>query len=171
MIELHALSDEDLAVVIERGASALAAREGTQVTTCNLPSDVVELIAARAGGDARAALQILELVAETARAEGVPISEEHVLDAARKRPLLYDRKGDQHYDFASAFIKSMRGGDADAAVYYLAAMLEAGEDPRFIARRMVILASETSATPTRTRSSWRSPRRRRWSTWGCRRRS
>jgi putative ATPase len=66
----------------------------------------------------------------------------HVLDAARKRPLLYDRKGDQHYDFASAFIKSMRGGDADAAVYYLAAMLEAGEDPRFIARRMVILASE-----------------------------
>ena len=65
-----------------------------------------------------------------------------MLDAARKRPLLYDRKGDQHYDFASAFIKSMRGGDADASVYYLAAMLEAGEDPRFIARRMVILASE-----------------------------
>src|SRR5438876_6078179 len=70
------------------------------------------------------------------------MSEQHVLDAARKRPLLYDRKGDQHYDFASAFIKSLRGGDADAAVYYLAAMLEAGEDPRFIARRMVILASE-----------------------------
>jgi putative ATPase len=64
------------------------------------------------------------------------------LDAARKRPLLYDRKGDQHYDFASAFIKSMRGGDVDASVYYLAAMLEAGEDARFIARRMVILASE-----------------------------
>ena len=78
----------------------------------------------------------------TARAEGEPIAERHVLDAARKRPLLYDRKGDQHYDFASAFIKSMRGGDADASVYYLAAMLEAGEDPRFIARRMVILASE-----------------------------
>ena len=70
------------------------------------------------------------------------LTEEHVLDASRKRPLLYDRKGDQHYDFASAFIKSMRGGDADASVYYLAAMLEAGEDPRFIARRMVILASE-----------------------------
>ena len=70
------------------------------------------------------------------------MTEAHVLDAARKRPLLYDRKGDQHYDFASAFIKSMRGGDPDATVYYLAAMLEAGEDPRFIARRMVILASE-----------------------------
>ncbi len=76
------------------------------------------------------------------RRRGRAVSESHVLDASRKRPLLYDRKGDQHYDFASAFIKSMRGGDADASVYYLAAMLEAGEDPRFIARRMVILASE-----------------------------
>jgi putative ATPase len=107
-----------------------------------VPSDIVELVAARAGGDARGALQILELSIDTARAEDEPIAERHVLDAARKRPLLYDRKGDQHYDFASAFIKSMRGGDADASVYYLAAMLEAGEDPRFIARRMVILASE-----------------------------
>ena len=89
----------------------------------------------------------------------------------RKRPLLHDRKGDQHYDFASAFIKSMRGGDADATVYYLAAMLEAGEDPRFIARRMVILASRTSATPTRTRSSFRLPRLRRSSTWASPRRS
>jgi putative ATPase len=103
---------------------------------------VLTLLAKRAGGDARAALQILELAAATAEAEGTPLSEDHVLDASRKRPLLYDRKGDQHYDFASAFIKSMRGGDADASVYYLAAMLEAGEDPRFIARRMVILASE-----------------------------
>ncbi len=103
---------------------------------------VVDTIAKRAGGDARAALQILELAHDTARAEGAPLTESHVADAARKRPLLYDRKGDQHYDFASAFIKSLRGGDPDAAVYYLAAMLEAGEDPRFIARRMVILSSE-----------------------------
>ncbi len=133
VIELQALSDEELAVVLRRGAAEL----GVEVEDA-----LVTLVAGRAGGDARAALQILELVAETARAEGVAITEEHVLDAARKRPLLYDRKGDQHYDFASAFIKSMRGGDADAAVYYLAAMLEAGEDPRFVARRMVILASE-----------------------------
>ncbi len=133
VIELFALSDDELAVVVKRGAAEL----GTEID-----DDLVALVAGRAGGDARAALQILELVADTARAEGVPVSEEHVLDAARKRPLLYDRKGDQHYDFASAFIKSMRGGDADAAVYYLAAMLEAGEDPRFVARRMVILASE-----------------------------
>jgi putative ATPase len=143
VIELQTLSEEDLAVVIERGAKALAeGKNDDLVTTCNLTPEVVALIAARAGGDARAALQILELVAETARAEGTSVSEEHVLDAARKRPLMYDRRGDQHYDFASAFIKSMRGGDADATVYYLAAMLEAGEDPRFIARRMVILASE-----------------------------
>ena len=63
-------------------------------------------------------------------------------DASRKRPLVYDKGGDAHYDFISAFIKSMRGSDPDASVYYLAAMLEAGEDARFIARRMIVLASE-----------------------------
>jgi putative ATPase len=82
------------------------------------------------------------LAVDTARSEGVALETRHVEDAARKRPLRYDRDGDRHYDYASAFIKSMRGGDADAAVYYLAAMIEAGEDPRFLARRMVILASE-----------------------------
>jgi putative ATPase len=133
VVELTSLSEEELAVVVARGVEAL----GTE-----LADEPVALIAKRAGGDARAALQILELADATAQAEGRPITTEHVLDASRTRPLLYDRKGDQHYDFASAFIKSMRGGDADASVYYLAAMLEAGEDPRFIARRMVILASE-----------------------------
>jgi putative ATPase len=133
VVELTALSEDELAEIVRRGAAELDAR---------IDSGPLDLVAARAGGDARAALQILELAHATAQAEGASISEEHVLDASRKRPLLYDRKGDQHYDFASAFIKSMRGGDADAAVYYLAAMLEAGEDPRFVARRMVILASE-----------------------------
>jgi putative ATPase len=133
VIELTALSEDELVVILGRGATLLGAEP---------PEGVLGVVAARAGGDARAALQILELAHATAEAEGTALTEEHVLDAARKRPLLYDRKGDQHYDFASAFIKSMRGGDADAAVYYLAAMLEAGEDPRFIARRMVILASE-----------------------------
>ncbi len=133
VVELTALSEDELAEIVRRGAAALDAR---------IDSGPLDLVSARAGGDARAALQILELAHATAQAEGASISEEHVLDASRKRPLLYDRKGDQHYDFASAFIKSMRGGDADAAVYYLAAMLEAGEDPRFVARRMVILASE-----------------------------
>ena len=103
---------------------------------------VVEAIVRKAGGDARSALSTLELSWQTATAEGAPLEERHVADAARKRPLRYDRAGDQHYDIVSAFIKSMRGSDSDAAVYYLAAMLEGGEDARFIARRMVILASE-----------------------------
>jgi putative ATPase len=133
VVELYALSEEELAVIVRRGAAALEAE---------LDDALVRVIASRAGGDARSALQILELAHETAQSEKAAIGEEHVLDAARKRPMLYDRKGDQHYDFASAFIKSLRGSDPDAAVYYLAAMLEAGEDPRFIARRMVILASE-----------------------------
>src|SRR5262249_58586227 len=101
-------------------------------------AELAPLIARRAGGDARSALNILELAAQTAEAEGVSLAEEHIEDAARKRPLVYDRTGDRHYDFTSAFIKSMRGSDPDAAVYYLAAMLEAGAGPRFIARRMVI---------------------------------
>jgi putative ATPase len=130
---LEPLSDEDMAAVVLRGAAVLGV---------SVPDELTALIARRAGGDARSALNILELAAQTADAERVPMTEEHVEDAARKRPLVYDRTGDQHYDFTSAFIKSMRGSDPDAAVYYLAAMLEAGEDPRFIARRMVILASE-----------------------------
>jgi putative ATPase len=131
--ELEPLSDEDLTVVVRRGAAELE----TEVSP-----KIVELVARRAGGDARNALNILELAAQTAEAEETPISEEHVEDAARKRPLVYDKGGDAHYDFVSAFIKSMRASDPDAAVYYLSAMLAGGEDPRFIARRMVVLASE-----------------------------
>jgi putative ATPase len=131
--ELEPLSNEDLAVIVRRGMAEIGAE---------LPDELVEHIASRSGGDARNALNILELAWSTARAEGVPISEDHVEDAARKRPLVYDKGGDAHYDFTSAFIKSMRASDPDASVYYLAAMLEGGEDPRFIARRMVILASE-----------------------------
>ena len=107
-----------------------------------MPEPLVTLMAEKAGGDARAALNVLELAWETASAAGAELTAEHVEDAARKRPLLYDKGGDAHYDFTSAFIKSMRGSDPDAAVYYLAAMLEGGEDARFIARRMVVLASE-----------------------------
>ncbi len=101
-----------------------------------------ELIVARAGGDARSALGIVELAAQTAEAEGAAVEERHVEDAARKRPLLYDKGGDRHYDTISAWIKSTRASDVQASVYYLAVMLEGGEDPRFIARRMIVLASE-----------------------------
>ncbi len=133
VIELESLTEDELGVVLARGAQAL----GTEV-----PADVAAAIARRAGGDARTALQTLELAWETARAGGAPLTVELVDDVARKRPLRYDRAGDRHYDLVSAFIKSMRGGDPDAAVYYLAAMLEGGEDPRFLARRIVIAASE-----------------------------
>jgi putative ATPase len=131
--ELEPLSEEELEVVARRGADELGA---------TVPDELVTLIARRAGGDARSALNILELAWETALAEKSALSAEHVEDAARKRPLVYDKGGDAHYDFTSAFIKSMRGSDADAAVYYLAAMLEGGEDPRYVARRMIVLASE-----------------------------
>ena len=131
--ELEPLSPDELATVVRRGAAALGAE---------LSDDLVGLIAERAGGDARTALNVLELAWQTASAAEAELTAAHVEDAARKRPLVYDRAGDRHYDFASAFIKSMRGSDPNAAVYYLAGMLEAGEDPRFIARRMVILASE-----------------------------
>jgi putative ATPase len=131
--ELEPLSDAELALIVRRGADEL----GMEVS-----DEMVELIAHRAGGDARNALNILELASQTARSEGQALGQVHVDDAARKRPLVYDKGGDAHYDFVSAFIKSMRGSDPDASVYYLAAMLEGGEDARFIARRMIVLASE-----------------------------
>jgi putative ATPase len=130
---LEPLSQQELEVIVQRGAKEL----GIEVA-----HEIVEAIAKNAGGDARNALNILELAWQTAGADGTSIGANHVEDAARKRPLVYDRAGDAHFDFASAFIKSMRGSDADAAVYYLASMIEAGEDPRFVARRMVIFASE-----------------------------
>jgi putative ATPase len=131
LYELGPLEISDLERVVTRGETALGVTLSPAIRT---------LIAQRAGGDARNALNILE--ASAATAGGGPVTEANVEDAARKRPLIYDKGGDAHYDFTSAFIKSMRGSDPDAAVYYLAAMLEGGEDARFIARRMVILASE-----------------------------
>src|SRR5215813_12833837 len=131
--ELEPLGEQELREIVGRGAPALEA---------DVPDEVATLVARRAGGDARNALNILELAVQTARAEETDVAEQHVEDAARKRPLVYDKGGDAHYDFISAFIKSMRGSDPDAAVYYLAAMLEGGEDARFVARRMIVFASE-----------------------------
>jgi putative ATPase len=131
--ELEPHSLETLGNVVRRGAEALDA---------TVPDDVAEEIALRAGGDARNALNILELSVETARAEGGPLEVRHVEDAARKRPLAYDKGGDRHYDFISAWIKSTRASDVQASLYYLAAMIEGGEDARFIVRRMIVLASE-----------------------------
>jgi putative ATPase len=131
--ELEPLSESQLGEILSRGASALGVE---------LDSAVGALIARRAGGDARSGLSILELAAATARAEGLPLEQRQVEDAARKRPLAYDKDGDAHYDSISAWIKATRAGDVQASIYYLAVMLEGGEDARFIARRMIILASE-----------------------------
>ncbi|MBI5309553.1 MAG: replication-associated recombination protein A [Actinobacteria bacterium] len=106
--------------------------------------DALDFIAVRSGGDARTALTALETAAETALAAGGEprIDLARAEDAMQQRAVLYDKGGDRHYNYASAFIKSLRGSDPDAALYYMAAMLEGGEDPKFIARRMVIFASE-----------------------------
>jgi len=132
--ELHALTAEDLLVLLQRAV------ERGECGTAKVGHDVLEFLAARAGGDARTALSGLELACEAAGDGTVTI--DHAEDALQRKALRYDRDADQHYDYISAWIKATRGSDPDASLYYLAVMLEGGEDPRFIARRMVILASE-----------------------------
>lgn len=105
-----------------------------------LPAKSIELLAELSGGDARVALGNLELAIQLS--DNQTITKTIVETAAQKRLPAYDKKGENHYNIISAFIKSMRGGDANATLYYLARMLQAGEDPKFIARRMIIFASE-----------------------------
>jgi putative ATPase len=131
--ELQPLEHDEVAVIVGRGAESIGV---------SLSDELIDLVAVKAGGDARSGLNILELAWSTAQSEGVELEARHVEDAARLRPVVYDKGGDAHYDFTSAFIKSIRGSDPDAALYYLAAMLEGGEDPRFIARRLIVHASE-----------------------------
>jgi putative ATPase len=111
--------------------------------TLTLDEDAAEHLIRLAGGDARRSLTYLEAAAGAARSQGSTVIDLATAEtAADQAAVRYDRQGDQHYDVTSAFIKSVRGSDADAALHYLARMMEAGEDPRFIARRLVILASE-----------------------------
>ncbi|HET8593466.1 MAG TPA: replication-associated recombination protein A [Solirubrobacterales bacterium] len=105
--------------------------------------EALEMLSTRVGGDGRVALAALDRAAEAIRAtEENEIGTAAVEDALQRKALLYDKAGDRHYDYISAWIKATRGSDVDASIYYLAVMLEGGEDPRFIARRMVIFASE-----------------------------
>src|SRR5690606_11701228 len=133
------LTDDDVRGVLEH---ALADERGLGGAV-ELEPDAEDHLVRLAGGDARRALTYLEAAAGAALAKGEKVVDvattERAVDRAAVR---YDRQGDQHYDVTSAFIKSVRGSDADAALHYLARMMEAGEDPRFIARRLVILASE-----------------------------
>ncbi len=133
VIELRGLSDGDVEALLRR------ALDRGELGELNVDDEAIAFLAARAGGDARTALAALELAAETAPGH---ITLEVAEDALQRRAIRYDRAGDQHYDTISAWIKATRGSDPDASLYYLAVMLEGGEDPRFIARRMVILASE-----------------------------
>jgi putative ATPase len=133
--ELNQLAAADVEVLLRR------ALERGECGDHAIGDEVLAFLSDRAGGDARTALGALELACETAPA-GAPITLERAEDALQRRALTYDKTGDRHYDTISAWIKATRGSDPDASLYYLAVMLESGEDPRFIARRMVILASE-----------------------------
>ncbi len=137
--ELRGLGPEDVRLLLER---ALSDPERGIADPPEISGEALDLLAERSGGDARTALGALARAVDAARATGGPIGLEAAEDALQRKAVTFDKGGDQHYDYASALIKSMRGSDPDAALYYLAAMLEGGEDPRFIARRMVILASE-----------------------------
>jgi putative ATPase len=134
ILQLQPLTTEDIRTVVRRAVTDPRGLNGS----VGITDDAVELIAALSAGDARRALTALEVAAETGGEVTTGIVEQS-LDRAAVR---YDRDGDQHYDVVSAFIKSIRGSDVDAALHYLARMLAAGEDPRFVARRLMILASE-----------------------------
>ena len=113
------------------------------VAAAEVDEEAIEFLAARSAGDARTALNALELALQTAAELGeTRVDVARVEDALQRKAVLYDKHGDRHYDYISAWIKATRGSDPDASLYYLAVMLEGGEDPRFIVRRMVILASE-----------------------------
>lgn len=143
IIQLRQLTDEEVLKILrialedpERGLGGMK---------ISVDDETLIYMAQVANGDARVALNALELAANTAipDADGVrKLTIEIIQDAVQRRSIIYDRAGDAHYDTASAFIKSIRGGDPDAAIYWLARMIEAGEDPRFVARRLVISAAE-----------------------------
>jgi len=137
---LHALTAEEVGVVLRHAAAGTAAPDGEALP---IEDAAFDFLAARSEGDARTALNALELAAATALELGEQrVSLARVEDALQRRAVLYDKGGDRHYDYISAWIKATRGSDPDASLYYLAVMLEGGEDPRFIVRRMIILASE-----------------------------
>ena len=133
--ELEPLGPENLKVLIERALADTDRGVGGKV---ELEPEAVELLAIKSGGDARTALAALERLA----ADGGTADAGRAAEALQTRAVGFDRAGDRHYDYASAWIKATRGSDPDASLYYLAVMIEGGEDPRFIVRRMVILASE-----------------------------
>src|SRR5690606_27424907 len=134
---LEPFSREDLEALLKR-----ALKEDKILSTKKVKLKETEALIRLSGGDARKLLNILELVVLSEEKENITITNEHVMQKVQKNTVLYDKTGEQLYDIISAFIKSIRGSDPNAAVYWLARMIEGGEDIKFIARRMVILASE-----------------------------
>lgn len=142
IFQLKLLEKEDIKILIKR---ALTEEKGLISFNAKVDEEALEFLADMANGDARAALNAIELGVLTTNPDDkgvINITIEIMQDCIQKRVLNYDKNGDNHYDTISAFIKSMRGSDPDAAIYYLARMIHAGEDPKFIARRIVICASE-----------------------------
>src|SRR5690554_3265474 len=135
---MNSLSFNELKSIIDR-----ALEEDVQLKNLDIKSLDYETLIKYGGGDARRTLNLLEQVIHQAgeRSE-LNLTEEIIRETARVNPINYDKKGDQHYDFISAFIKSVRGGDPDAALYWMASILAGGEDPLYLARRMIILAAE-----------------------------
>ena len=143
LLTLEQLSDDDLGQLIDRAVSDERGLNGLVTVDAEARSTLIRL----ASGDARRALTALEAAAASASATAKPgtetvVTAEIVASAVDRALLRYDRNGDEHYDVISAFIKSVRGSDVDAAIHYLARMIEAGEDPRFIARRIIVSAAE-----------------------------
>jgi putative ATPase len=141
VFRLDALSDEDIVVLLQRAARD--EKRGLGARHLTVDEDALTAIAKGARGDARRALSTLEAVSEHAKSrEESHITLELVRTSSELSPLLYDKSGEEHYNVVSAFIKSMRGSDPDAAVYWMLRMVEAGDDPLFVLRRMLIFASE-----------------------------
>ncbi|SHE65126.1 Recombination protein MgsA [Bacteroides luti] len=134
---LKSLEKEDLLQLIDR-----AINEDHILKSKNIVVKESDAMLRYSGGDARKLLNILELVVESDTEDPIEITDEKVVDRLQQNPLAYDKDGEMHYDIISAFIKSIRGSDPDGAIYWLARMVEGGEDPAFIARRLVISASE-----------------------------
>jgi putative ATPase len=134
---LKSLEKDDLLKLLDR-----AIHEDTILKERNIVLEETGAMLRYSGGDARKLLNILELVIEAESSSEVVVTDEKVVNRLQQNPLAYDKDGEMHYDIISAFIKSIRGSDPDAALYWLARMIEGGEDPQFIARRLVISAAE-----------------------------
>lgn len=170
VFELKSLEKEDIRTLLKR--AVYDENKGMGSFHAEIDEDALEFLADVSGGDARSALNAIELgVLTTERSEDgkIHITLDVASECIQKRVVRYDKGGDNHYDTISAFIKSMRGSDPDAAVYYLAKMLYAGEDIKFIARRIMICAAEDVGNADPVALTVLSPQHRQWSGSGCRR--